>query len=252
MVRTHFPAPDFIEQKMNISDIDKIKNLYWGKRYTAKTIAKELGISLWSLYNFMEQNNIPRRSYSEANYVANKHKPIFQIKQNLNIAEQKLKIAGVMLYWAEGTLRGKGTTVDFANSNSQMIKIFLKFLRNICGVNEQRLRVYLYCHSYCDVEKIKEYWHKITRIPLSQFTKPYIREGSSNLSDRKLLYGLVHIRYNDKRLLDIIKNWINEYTEKCGEVPERPNGPDCEKRSVSKKFEMEKRVNSGEPLLVKG
>ena len=67
-----------------------------------------------------------------------------------------------------------------------------------------------------------------------------------------MLYGVVHIRYNDKKLLDIIRNWINEDTEEYGEVPERPNGPDCEKRSVSKKFEMEKRVNSGKPLRTKG
>ncbi len=235
---------------MKVLDANKIKNLYWEKECTAKTIAEKLGVSLWSLYDFMDRNNIPRRSYSEANYVANKHKPAFQIKRNLSIIEQKLKIAGIMLYWAEGSLKGKGTTVDFANSSPQMVKLFLKFLRNICGVGEQRLRIYLYCHSYCDIEKMKEYWHQITKIPLSQFTKPYVRKGSLNLSERKLPYGMVHIRYNDKRLLGTIRNWIYGYIEEYGEVPERPNGPDCVERSVSKKFEMEKRVNSGEPLLI--
>lgn len=203
--------------KMNIIDAPKIKTLYWKENLPAKEIAKEFRISLWSLYNFMERNNIPRRSYSEANYLVNKDKPIFCIKENLSGIEQRLKIACIMLYWAEGTL--KGTTVDFANSNSEMIQMFLKFLRNVCGVDERRLRVYLYCHSYCDVERLKLYWHNITRISLNQFTKPYIREGSANLSKRKLLYGLVHIRYNDKKLLDIIRNWINEYVNESGEVP---------------------------------
>ncbi|MBU4487571.1 MAG: hypothetical protein KKI13_00675, partial [Candidatus Omnitrophica bacterium] len=68
---------------MNILDVNKIKNLYWEKECTAKIIAKELGVSLWSLYDFMERNGISRRSYSEANYMANRHKPVFQIKQNL-------------------------------------------------------------------------------------------------------------------------------------------------------------------------
>lgn len=43
---------------------------------------------------------------------------------------------------------------------------------------------------------------------------------------------------------------IDEYIKECGEVPERPNGPDCVERSVLKKFGMEKRVNSGEPLYL--
>ena len=58
---------------------------------------------------------------------------------------------------------------------------------------------------------LKKYWHSVTNISLSQFTKPYIRKGNSNLSKRKLLYGLVHIRYNDKKLLETIKYWIDEY-----------------------------------------
>ena len=202
---------------MNAMDATKIKALYWKSNLPAKEIAKDLQVSLWSLYDFMERNNIPRRSYSEANYLVNKDKPVFRIKESLSDLEQKLKTAGVMLYWAEGTL--KGTTVDFANSNPEMVRIFLKFLRNICGVDERRLRVYLYCHSYCDVERLKVYWYGITRISLDQFTKPYIREGSANLSKRKLLYGLVHIRYNDKKLLDVIRSWINEYVKENGEVP---------------------------------
>lgn len=229
-------------------DKNKIKSLYWNKRQTTKEIAKEHNISIWSLYDFMAKNNIPRRSYSEANYEANKNKPQFKIKENLTVAENNLKIAGIMLYWAEGTL--KGSTVDLANSNPQIIKIFLKFLREICGVDEKRLRVYLYGYDYQDVSMLKTYWNKITGIAIKQFTKPYIRKGTPNLCKRKMLYGMVHIRYNDKKLLEKIRFWIDSYINILGEVPKRSNGPDCGERSVSKKFEMEKRVNSGEPLTL--
>jgi len=61
---------------------------------------------------------------------------------------------------------------------------------------------------------------KATGVPLSQFTKPYVRIGNPNTSERKLLYGLIHVRYNDKKLLEKIKAWIHEYISKiCGEVP---------------------------------
>ena len=71
----------------------------------------------------MSRNNIPRRSYSDANYLVNKDKPQFKSKRHLSESEKRIKVAGIMLYWAEGTL--KGNTVDLANSNPEMIKIFL-------------------------------------------------------------------------------------------------------------------------------
>jgi len=216
--------------------VNRIKNLYWVQEHNIGEIAEKLGISFWSLYNFMHRNNISRRSPSEANYVVNKIKPQFKIRENLSISGKKLKIAGIMLYWAEGTLIGN--TVDFSNSNPQIIKIFLKFLREICGINEGRLRVYLYTHSYHNLEALKRYWHKVTKIPLSQFTKPYIREGSPNLSNRKLSNGLIHIRYNDKRLLSLIKNWIDEYTQWAG--TQVAKGGRLSKSSVLSKGRMEK------------
>lgn len=241
---------------MQALDASKIKELYWNKNNTAKEIAEAWDISIWSLYNFMAKNNIARRSYSEASYVANKNKPQFQIKEHLSITDEKLKIAGIMLYWAEGAQTGG--TVDFSNCNPRMVEVFLNFLRKICGVKEERLRVYLYTHSYASIEKSKEYWHNITGIPLAQFTKPYVRKGNPNLSSRKMLYGMVHIRYNDTKLLEMIKKWIKEYLKDdfsgingidfSGEVPKRSNGSDCVNAASRRKFEMEKRVNSGEPL----
>src|SRR3989338_6997162 len=110
-----------------------------------------MGVSFWSLYGFMNRNNISRRDLSEANYVTNKHKPQFKIKESLTIQEERLKVAGSMLYWAEGTL--KRQTVDFANSNPDMIRIFLRFMRDICGINESRLRIYLYAYSHHTIEE---------------------------------------------------------------------------------------------------
>lgn len=214
---------------------EEIRQLYWDKKYTVAEIANRLGISFWQLYDFMHRYSISRRTYSEANYIANKTKPRFDLKSNLSIADKKLKIAGIMLYWAEGTFIGN--TVDFANSNPEMIKIFLKFLREICGVKKERLRVYLYAYQYHNIEELKAYWHNITKIPLPQFTKPYIRKGNQNLSGRKLLHGLIHIRYNDKRLLGVIKNWIDEYIKWAG--TQVANGDRlCSQRSVLLKSRM--------------
>ena len=220
----------------NKLETDRIKELYRVKEYSVEEIAKKLNISFWSLYYFMNKNNITRRSPLGANYVANKSKPQFKAKEYLSISDEKLKIAGIMLYWAEGTL--KGNTVNFANSNPEMIKIFLRFLREICGVNEKRLRIYLYGYSYQNIQTVKLYWHKITKIHLSQFTKPYIRKNNLNLNRRKLPYGLIHVRYNDKRLLGLIKEWRDKYIKWAG--TQVAKGGRLSKSSVLLKGRMEK------------
>ncbi len=215
---------------------EEIEKLYWEKNYNINEIAGRFNISFWKLYNFMGRHNISRRNRSEAGFLLNSLKPQFKVKENLTIAEEKLKIAGIMLYWAEGTLGGN--TVDLVNSNPEMIKTFLKFLRQICGVSERRLRVYLYAYSYQDIKKIKTYWNRITEIPLSQFTKPYIKKENANLTNRKLEYGLVHIRYNDKRLLFLISSWITEFTNWAG--TQVAKGGRLSKGSVLLKSMMEK------------
>jgi len=192
--------------------IDKrqIETLYRNKKYTIEETANKLNVSFWTLYNSMEKYGINRRNRSEAGYNYNRIKPQFDIKPGLSFAEEKLKVAGIMLYWAEGTL--KGNTVDFANSNPEMLRIFLEFLRQVCGVAEKRLRVYLYAYSHHNIDTLKNYWHNITKISITQFTKPYVRRGNPNKSNRKLPHGLIHIRYNDKKLLKKIECWIKEYS----------------------------------------
>lgn len=221
-------------------NINRVKSLYLGSQLNVGQTAKKLDVSFWSLYDFMKKNNIPRRLPSEANYLVNKDKPQFIIREHLDEEKQKLKIAGIMLYWAEGTLSGQ--TVDFVNSNPDMVRLFLNFLREICGISNKRLRLYLYTYSYLGLENTMYYWSKITDIPISQFTKPYVRKGNLNLSNRKLPYGLVHIRYNDKRLLETISNWIKSYKRdiliRAG--TQVAKGDRLCKRSVMSKGVMEK------------
>ena len=46
--------------------------------------------------------------------------------------------------------------VDFANSDKDMIIMFMQFLRKVCGVDEKRLRVYSYFYSNQNIEKTEE------------------------------------------------------------------------------------------------
>ncbi len=189
-----------------------IEQLYYREYKSAREIAGILNVSLDAVYYFMRHHNLKRRSLSEENSLrfANKQRS-FVFKQELNSSEKELKMAGLMLYWCEGYKTDLCKVVDFANSDPSMIQIFLRFLREVCGVEESRLRVYLYCYSNQNIEVLKHYWGNVMKIPLSQFTKPYVRTDFKLDKIGKMPHGMVHVRYGDKKLFLLIKQWIQEY-----------------------------------------
>ena len=198
--------------------INLIKNLYYKDKLSTVEIAKKLKVSPWVVLKFMKRRNLSRRTFKESNAIKFDRKPVsFSVRQKLSEEERKLKIVGAMLYWTEGSKpnpKNRSWTVDFVNSNPRMIKLFLEFLRKICGVDERRLRILLYCYADQNIGALKKYWYKATKIPLAQFTKPYIRKDFLPEKSGKMKYGLVHVRYSDKKLLLQIENWIKEYLKK--------------------------------------
>lgn len=134
---------------MNTLSKSLVNKLYHEEKLSTIKIASKLGTTEWVVLNFMKRNDIPHRSFKEANQILFDKKPLtFSIRNRLSKTEGKLKTAGVFLYWGEGAqLRGKNCTVDFANSNPQMVKVFARFLRKICRIDEKRLRVFMYCYA---------------------------------------------------------------------------------------------------------
>jgi len=196
------------------SRIKKIKKLYYIDKLSMQDIADDLGVSINAVVYCMRKNALTRRKSNESNSIKfDKQALSFSLKKIKNNKLEMLKVIGVMLYWGEGYKAGKHT-VDFANSDEGMVKLFLNFLRNICGVDEKRLRVYLYCYSNQNIPKCVDFWSRITKINKKQFTRPYIRKDYKEGRIGKMPHGMVHIRYSDKKLLEIIKNWIEEYKMK--------------------------------------
>lgn len=198
-------------QKISDRDKQKIITLYHSG-LGAKEIGEKIDCSIHAVYYFMRKHNIKRRSNTASARVRFDQKPpSFFIPTELSATQERLKLLGTTLYWAEGYKTEKSAGIDFANSDVSMTLIFLQFLRAVCHVNESRLRVLLYSH---DIEKIDQqisYWSKLLRIPKSQFTKPYIAQSSGGLEKKsKMPYGLVHLRYADKKLLWQVLQWIEE------------------------------------------
>jgi len=91
-----------------------------------------------------------------------------------------------------------------------MIGMFTTFLRSMFVLDETKFRIYWYCYANQESSKLIRFWSKITNIPSKQFSKPYVRQDF-RIDGRKMQYGLIHVRYNDKKLLLLIKEFIEEY-----------------------------------------
>ncbi len=187
-----------------------VRDLYCNKKFSMKQIADKIGVSIDAVAYYMRKNGIERRSAKEANSVAFGNKPMsFSEVKNLSPQKEKLKIAGLMLYWCEGYKTSISNGIDFANSDPEMIQSFVYFLREIYKVDEKRFRILLYCYSDQNIPNLINFWSKLTGISKKQFTQPYVRNDFKKYG-RKMKYGMVHIRYADKKLFLSIMESIEQ------------------------------------------
>ncbi|MHB8860168.1 MAG: hypothetical protein ACYC48_00320 [Minisyncoccota bacterium] len=181
---------------------------------SAQQIANHFGVGLDASYYALRKQKVPRRSAQETNRIRFDAKPLsYHLKTKLTETEDRLKIAAVMLYWAEGYKAGKGS-VDFANSDPYIVSLFWRFLSEICNVDQKRVRLHLYAYEGQNIRKLKLFWSRLLNLPEDSFTKPYVKKAA-DIGPRgpRMIHGLVHVRYSDKKLFEQIIRWIDEYRE---------------------------------------
>lgn len=130
------------------------------------------------------------------------------------ISTKELKLIGIILYLGEGAKTMKQGRASIANSDPDVIKIFAKFLREICNVPENKFRGQIHTFTHANIEKTENYWSKITGIPRKQFYKTYTKPSSASLQKRKTLpFGTFDLSVNDTKLLLTILGWIEKIKE---------------------------------------
>lgn len=125
-----------------------------------------------------------------------------------------LHLQGCMLYWGEG---GKGRiAVKFANSDPDMMQVFIKFVRESLQVPEAKIKIRIYCYlnNGLSLEEIHDFWLKTLKISVSQLGKGQVNNqpSSSQQKGRKLLYGVCHLTVDSSRYIQRIYGAIQEYT----------------------------------------
>ncbi|MBU2541985.1 hypothetical protein KJ785_00295 [Patescibacteria group bacterium] len=129
--------------------------------------------------------------------------------------DKKLLVAGAMLYWAEGT---KKQHTAIANSDPSFIVFFIKWLGLVLNIKPSKIKAQLHIHNCYDEEKEKKFWSKITKIPLENFDKTYIKPVSSDYRKNKLYHGTLRLRVSGKKstyvkeqILGMVEEFIKYY-----------------------------------------
>ncbi len=167
---------------------------------------------LWS-------NNQKKWAESITNYNKKRALDIFnrnnEIQQRISqeigrLTRRELMLIGIALYWAEGDKKARWRC-KFSNSAPEIIKIIMKFFRNICKVPENKFRAYVQIYPNIPEQKAKVFWSKISGIPLGQFDKTQTSISKSSKFKRlpnTLPYGTFSVRISDVNLINRIKGWI--------------------------------------------
>ena len=203
------------------------------KGYSINQIVKEVGltkssVSLWVrdiVLTKEQRKGLSERGRSvesierrRINRLANEYKKrriiVDEAKKDFNyISLEQLKLIGIILYLGEGGKTERGTA-RLSNSDPGVIKIMMRFFREICKVPEEKFRGSIHTFTHADIEKTEKYWSKIAEIPRSQFHKTYIKPSSASLQKRDTLpFGTFGINVCDTKLFLTIIGWIERIKE---------------------------------------
>ncbi len=133
--------------------------------------------------------------------------------KKVNVNRETAKLSCALLYWAEGSKVDK--EVSFINSDSKMIRCFIKLLKIAFNIDNRKFRALIHIHEYHDENSLKEYWSKITDIPLAQFTKSYLKPHTG-ISKKPGYMGSINISYYDVKIARELHALYNVFATKIG------------------------------------
>jgi len=133
-----------------------------------------------------------------------------QAKKEFNkLKRNPLFIAGLMLYWGEGDSKMENSLVRLSNTDSEMIRIFSKFLKKICCVPMEKIKISLVLYPDLNNRICIKFWSEKSGIPQSQFFKTQVIYGKH--PTKKLSYGICNIIVSSRGLKEKIFTWLNLY-----------------------------------------
>ncbi|MEI7891395.1 MAG: helix-turn-helix transcriptional regulator [bacterium] len=124
-------------------------------------------------------------------------------KEISSVSKRDLFIAGLALYWGEGTKNN--SDVRFCNSNKTVIEFIMKWFRNSLNIQDGEFRMYVGINEIHKdrLSEVLKYWSQVTNIPIEQFRKPVLfkvnnKKTYENFSNH---YGTLTVRISKSKYL---------------------------------------------------
>jgi hypothetical protein len=177
---------------------------YSVEKLSMKQISLDLECSVHKVEYWMNKHSIKRRSISDAIYIKqNKNGDPFNIKSSLNSKEKLLKGLGLGIYWGEGNKKNT-YSVRVGNTDPELLRVFVLFLRKICGVHEHKIRYGLQLFTDVEEQVALNFWQEQLGIDRSKImpTVNRIVSGKIGTYKTKNEYGVITVYVNNRKLRD--------------------------------------------------
>lgn len=119
-------------------------------------------------------------------------------------------LIGIALYWAEGAKEKSyrpSVRLDFANSDPEMVRFYVHWLRTTLMVADEDIQLMLHIHEnrFAELDTFNKFWLKTTGLKVINLTKPVIKKHipktkRHNIADT--YHGLVAIRVRRSTILN--------------------------------------------------
>jgi len=135
-----------------------------------------------------------------------------QINQPIN--DSAFKLLGAMTYWAEGAKYGQMAII---NSDPLLIKFMVEWMRKVFRVDYEDMKVHLNIYPQQNETEMKNFWAEITKIPLKNFGKSFVKPENKNHKKNTLYYGTAHVRlFKSGDNLYRTFGWVRKFLEDQG------------------------------------
>ncbi|MBL7150286.1 MAG: hypothetical protein ISS84_01555 [Candidatus Pacebacteria bacterium] len=128
-----------------------------------------------------------------------------QKKLVLPLNKREIFVAGLLLYWGEGT-KYRMDGLSISNTDPSIIKFFIYWLNKILDIPKEKMTVRLQLYNDMNIQKEINYWSDTLKIPLSQFAPPYIKKTSISRINHKggFGHGTCNVRINNTPIAEKI------------------------------------------------
>lgn len=137
------------------------------------------------------------------------------LKEIDNINKRELWLLGIIAYWCEGSKQKESNVsqrVIFTNSDPILLRLFVKWLKEICGINESDILYSIYIHESADIDKALVYWSETIDVLKNNFSRTIIKKHITQTNRKNTgnsYHGLIRIAVRRSTNLNRkIKGWV--------------------------------------------